>query len=257
MLDQTFCHIPGIGRDTERRLWSDGCADWDTLLQNPREFQYGNAALETVIRMVNESQEALHNKHHQYFATKLGRSESWRAWPHFQDACAYLDIETDGGNHGDSVTMVGVYDGQKFHCLIKDDNLDTFRDFITHFSMIVSFFGSVFDLPMLTKRFKGLEFDQIHLDLCFTLKDLGYRGGLKKIEKQLGISRVAEVDGLGGMDAIRLWRAHQAGSPSALKTLIEYNREDVENLPNLAQVAYDGMSRAVRSAKRLTGATQK
>jgi uncharacterized protein YprB with RNaseH-like and TPR domain len=249
VLTQTFCHIPGIGRDTERRLWSEGCHDWDCLLQNSRDFSYGNASYDTVIRMVNESQEALANKNHQYFASKLGRSEAWRAWPHFQDACAYLDIETDGSNHGEAVTMVGIYDGSKFRCLIKNADLEDFRDYVTHFSMIVTFFGSVFDLPMLCKRFKGLEFDHIHLDLCFTLKDLGYKGGLKKIEKQLGINRVAEVEGLGGMDAIRLWRAHQAGSPSALKTLIEYNREDVENLPKLAQVAYDGMSRAAKLAQ--------
>ena len=107
--------------------------------------------------------------------------------------------------------------------------------------MIVTFFGSGFDIPMIKRAFPRCPIDQIHLDLCPALKRLGYRGGLKKIERQIGIQREDEADGLNGMDAIRLWREFQHGNSASLDRLIAYNREDVVNLEVLAQIAYDGL----------------
>jgi uncharacterized protein YprB with RNaseH-like and TPR domain len=79
------------------------------------------------------------------------------------------------------------------------------------------------------------------MDLCFALRDIGYKGGLKKIEKQLGISRGDDTDGLTGLDAVRLWRQHQLGIESALERLIAYNREDVVNLETISEIAYKGL----------------
>jgi hypothetical protein len=45
---------------------------------------------------------------------------------------------------------------------------------------------------------------------------LGYRGGLKYIEKKFGISRDQEIDGMDGYDAVRLWQAYQWGDEAAL-----------------------------------------
>ncbi len=136
--------------------------------------------------------------------------------------------------------MVGLYDGKDFQCLVKGDNLENFRDIISNYSMIVTFFGSGFDLPMLTKRFPGLKFDQLHIDLCPTLRRVGIRGGLKKIEKEIGISRGDELEGLNGYDAILLWQRYQRNrDDSALEKLIAYNREDVVNLEKLAEIAFE------------------
>lgn len=169
----------------------------------------------------------------------LAESESWRAWPEFQDRCVYLDIETDGGSTGQSITTIGLYNGEEYRCLVKGKDLEVFRDAITHYSYLVTFFGTGFDLPMIRKRFRNLHMDQIHLDLCYALKQVGFRGGLKKIEKQLGIARGEDTDGLSGMDAVRLWREYDwGGREESLATLIAYNREDVVNLKTLAEIAY-------------------
>lgn len=242
MLTRTFCHVQGIGRETEKSLWAQGCADWPTYLTEPDRFSVGGAAREIVRGTLERSAEALESKEHQYFRKALGQAEAWRAWPEFRSHCVYLDIETDGGNSGNAVTTVGLYDGSNFQCLVKGQDLESFRDVISHYGMIVTFYGSGFDLPMLQKRFRGLEFDQIHLDLCFALKRLGYRGGLKKIEKQIGISRGEDTDGLSGLDAIRLWREYERGRDESLETLIAYNREDVVNLERLAEIAYQELS---------------
>lgn len=165
--------------------------------------------------------------------------EAWRAFPQFRSSCVYLDIETDGTQGSNSVTTIGLYDGKDYQCLVKGIDLENFRDIISHYSMIVTFFGAGFDLPVLQKRFLGLRFDQIHIDLCPVLKQVGFRGGLKSIERELGIQRSEQTAGLTGRDAIFLWRRFtNLRDDRALETLIAYNREDVVNLERLAEVAY-------------------
>ena len=171
-------------------------------------------------------------------------AEAWRAWPDFRDRCVYLDIETDGGRTGSAITTIGLYDKDGFTGLVRHNDLGNFPDIISRYSMIVTFFGASFDLPMLQKRFGSVRFDQIHLDLCPTLRRLGLKGGLKSIEKQLGLSRGEDTDGLTGLDAIRLWRRYERGDQNALDTLIAYNREDVVNLEILAEHAYTRLKAA-------------
>lgn len=150
-----------------------------------------------------------------------------------------LDIETEGKSGEDQVTCIGLYDGQKYTCLLKGEDIESFRDLISHYSMVITFFGTGFDLPVLMNRFPGLVLDQIHLDLCPVLKDLGYRGGLKKIETAFNIERSEETAGLNGRDAIRLWNDYRRGNDGALDLLVRYNKEDTVNLMTLAEAAYE------------------
>ena len=244
MLRKTFLHVPGIGRVMERSLWEQGCDDWDTLLAAPHRFSYGTAPLEAVVADIQTSRERLEAREHQFFAQRLRASEAWRAYEEFKDSCVYLDIETDGTKGTDCVTTIGMWDGQSFTALIKGRDLEEFRDRISHYSMVVTFFGAGFDLPILEQRFPGLRFDQIHVDLCPVLRQLGYRGGLKKIERTLGIAREGDIAGVGGLDAVHLWRAYEwRGSERALATLVAYNEADVVNLEKLAAFAYPRMVR--------------
>lgn len=240
MLRQSFIHVPGIGPAAERSLWEQGCADWDAYLAEPDRFSLGSARIDHVGTFLELSRDALAEREHQFFARHLGLAESWRAWPDFKDTAVYLDIETDGGNSGDAITMIGLYDSTGFQCLTRDEGLGAFPDIMSRYSMVVTFFGASFDLPMIQKKFTGFRFDQLHLDLCPTLKRVGFKGGLKKIEKAVGIARPDEAEGLNGRDAIRLWRQYERyGDIGAKETLIAYNREDVVNLETLAQIAYD------------------
>ena len=239
MLRETFVHLPGIGLETERNLWAQGCGDWECFLNATQEYAVGSASREAARRELLRSRDALAEEHHQYFARKLRQRHAWRAWPEFKNSCVYLDIETDGSTSPESVTMIGLYDGATFQCLTKGEDLESFRDVISRYSMIVTFFGTSFDLPVLQKRFGGILFDQIHLDLCNLLKMVGIRGGLKRIEAEHGIIRSEETAGLTGFDAVKLWRDHLRGREGALERLIAYNREDVVNLEPLMQLAYD------------------
>lgn len=242
MLQRTFCHVPGIGVTAERALWDQGCESWDSYLADPMRYSIGSADRDVARQVIEASRDALAGRRHQYFTHALGLGESWRAWEEFRDACVYLDIETDGGRHGSSITTIGLYDGREFQCLVQGHDLDSFRDIISHYAMVVTFFGSQFDMPLLQKRFRGQWFDQIHIDLCFALRKLGYKGGLKRIEKELGIARSEETDGLSGRDAIYLWQAYRRGHDASLERLIAYNREDVVNLETLADIAFTRLS---------------
>lgn len=246
MLEQTFSHIPGIGTTAEQSLWEQGCHSWQALLDHLDTYRVGQAETQNVKEHLERSIASLAELDPRYFTFTLGQKEAWRAFPEFRSRCVYLDIETDGGSGGNSVTTVGMYDGREFVALIKDQNLDEFPERIAEYGMIVTFFGASFDLPMLQKRFRGLRFDQIHIDLCPTLRRVGYRGGLKKIERQVGISRGDDTDGLNGMDAVRLWRRFTLlRDDEALRTLIAYNREDVVNLERLTELAYSKLRREV------------
>lgn len=237
MLRRTFLHVPGLGQTTERLLWDQGCTDWSHYLAEPRAFRTAGADPGQVRETLEASEAALEAGRHQFFAEALGARHAWRAWPEFRPRCLYLDIETDGGFGGESVTCVGLYDGERFRCLVQGDDLAEFPSVLSHYGLVVTFFGSGFDIPMLRRAFPYLGFDQIHLDLCPAFRRLGIRGGLKRIEKEFGIDR-GLTDGLDGRDAIRLWSAYRRGDDSALELLVAYNRQDVVNLEKLASLAY-------------------
>ncbi len=246
MLRRTFLHVEGINPEVEQSLWRQGCRDWDEFLREPERFDVGSADPAAVVEQIRLSKDRLDAGDHAFFARRLGLTHAWRAYPDFRDRCAYLDIETDGGKFGKSITLIGLYDGEQFHHWVRGEGLEGFRDAISHYSMVVTFFGSRFDLPLLEQRFRGLKFDQIHLDLCPTLRRIGLSGGLKRIEKELGIVRQADVDGLGGRDAIQLWKAYELQhDEDDLRRLVAYNREDVVNLETLAVYAYGKLSKAV------------
>ncbi len=245
MLERSFAHIPSLGLATERALWEQGCRDWGTYLLDPDRFGSGVVSRDVMRRSVEQSAVALAERNHNYFRSGLGSDKAWRAFPEFRESCVYLDIETDGGKSGSSITTIGLFDGSEFRALIQGKDLDDFPEIMAQYKMVVTFFGASFDIPMLQKAFKDVRFDQIHIDLCPTLRQIGVRGGLKKIEKQLGIARGDDTDGLDGLDAIRLWRRYKnLGEDEALETLIAYNREDVVNMERLAEFAYEGLSKS-------------
>jgi len=75
----------------------------------------------------------------------------------------------------------------------------------------------------------------------YPLKNIGYSGGLKKIECSLGIRRSEETVGISGFEAVRLWNKYKKGNDEALELLIKYNKEDVENLKTIIEMTYQKM----------------
>ena len=242
MLTSTFIHAPGVGPTTEQSLWAQGVTTWQDYLDRAGELRLAPRHKAALAETLDHSAAALAAGRADYFAQALPRREQWRALSHFPKI-GYLDIETNGGTDGDAVTLIGLYDGAETHFYVKGENLAQFAYEAQDYDGFVTFFGTGFDLPMLTRRFPVLRSvfaDRLHVDLCPLLKRLGHTGGLKRIEQALRIPRTPETDGLGGMDAVRLWRAWRRGGPQAgdaRRLLLAYNREDVENLQTLLRYA--------------------
>jgi uncharacterized protein len=255
MLQSTFQHIPGIGEKTEKRLWARGCKSWSHLLHDHYDLPK-----DTYIRLkagALESISRLDAKDHEYFRRCLPSKLAWRAYDDFKDDACYIDIETTGLSWEYAhVTTVCLHSGKETRTYIYEQNLGDLKEDLQQYKYLVSFNGARFDLPFLSNNL-GLKFPHIHLDLMQPLRNLGYRGGLKAIEKQLGLSR--ESDGVTGLDAVYLWHAYRSGKPTvvagkrvageeALNMLIEYNRDDTVNLEKLAEITVGTLKKKHSSA---------
>jgi hypothetical protein len=68
---------------------------------------------------------------------------------------------------------------------------------------------------------------------------LGFKGGLKGCERQLGLDR-GDLKDIDGFFAVLLWGEYQrTGDQKALDTLLAYNIQDTINLETLIVTAYN------------------
>lgn len=246
LLEATYLHAQGVGRTTEQKLWQAGARDWDTYLASPdTNWPLTRAQRALLTPTVEESKARLDAEDFRWFAEMLPANEHWRAVPAFGHRLAFVDIETTGGMDADDLTVVGIYDGYQMRQFVRGLNLHEMPEALEESAILVTFFGTGFDLPFLRRAFPSLPFDQMHVDLCYLLKRLGYRGGLKSIESQFGIRRSSATSGLSGWDAVRLWREYRRGRKASLDTLLAYNGEDVRNMATLLSEGYRRMARQI------------
>ncbi|OQW34743.1 MAG: hypothetical protein A4E19_17645 [Nitrospira sp. SG-bin1] len=244
MLTSSFIFLPGVGPVTERRWWQHGLIDWQNFLARPsvaglsesRKIWYDDA--------LREAQSLTEQGLIPMVGSRLPRREQWRLYDVCRSRTGYLDIETTGGSpdSGD-VTIVGLHRAGRTTILVRDENLSSeeLQAELDHCDLLVTFFGSVFDVPYLYAKFPRLRFPALHFDLCFAARRLALRGGLKHIEQEMGIARDTAISGLDGLDAVRLWFQWRGGDSVARETLVSYNRADTENLVLLADRFYENL----------------
>ncbi|HTA57610.1 MAG TPA: ribonuclease H-like domain-containing protein [Candidatus Baltobacteraceae bacterium] len=245
MLQQTFIHIPGIGKETERELWKHGIRSWDDADRFEKRFgAVGGRLHQKLDEYIPRSREAVRRRDAKFFERLSALGEAWRIYPEFADDCVYLDIETTGlSSVFDSVTMVGLYDGRRYKVFVEGENLNELPAQLKNYSVVVTFNGSGFDLRFLKLAFPDLVLPPIHIDLRWVTRRLGIKGGLKSVEEKFGLKRDESVEDLTGFDATVLWAKHLRGDKTALEQLIRYNTEDVVHLKAIMEIAYDRLTK--------------
>ena len=244
MLTSTFVLLNGIGPHTERRLWHTGVLDWTTFLQLPSLSGISRTRKTWYDAHLAAAQSHLQAGHAQYFATCLKSREHWRLFGTFRHRVLYLDIETTGMSAREGhITVVGLYRNGRMTSLVRGETLteDRLRDELDQTDLLVTFFGSGFDIPYLQAKFPRLDFQKPHFDLCFAARRLGLQGGLKVIEQELHIDRERDIVGLDGWEAVRLWYQWKGGDDAARDLLLRYNTADTRNLELLAEQLYEQM----------------
>ena len=236
VLQQYLGHLPHVGAAREKLFRAEGCACWDDVMCAHRPLAgLSLLAWDEVRRAAEQSAQALARDEVSYFTTRLPSLEHWRVLAQWVDGASFFDIETSGLEADSIVTLVCCFHGGRPLRFLADENLDDFLDLLEQVKLLVSFNGTSFDVPRVLARFHIPELPCPHVDLRWLCHHAGWRGGLKKIERELGLRRPADLEGLGGAEAVWLWQAwSERRDEKARRTLERYCSADTVMLRLLA-----------------------
>lgn len=241
MIESTFQILPRVGAKKEKALWECGIRRWSEFIDCEEIGPVKPKDKGRFDSLLNHAYDLLDDGDSRGLGEMLKTGEHWRLYNRFRDSASFLDIETDGLERDSTVTVVTVCRGKEVHTLVNGENLtsETLSKAMEGTSMFVTFNGCCFDVPVLRCSFPDVDFEYPHFDLRFGCRKVGMCGGLKQVEKDIGIVRsdnIAEVD---GFEAVRLWKRWiNSGDREARDRLVEYNVADTVNLRELADLAY-------------------
>jgi uncharacterized protein len=219
---------PRVSLLKEKLFWETGVHSWEQFSCESKH--------ETFLAQCTQELKA---QNCSFFANHLKSDQHWRLFGEFQHSVAYVDIETTGlSKHENQITTIALYDGQKTKTYVNGKNLNEFISDLSQYQLLITFNGKTFDVPFI-EHFFGVKIAMPHIDLRYVMKRLGLAGGLKSIERQLGLDR-AELSAVDGFFAVFLWREFKRSNHiGALETLLAYNCADVLNLEHLMIHAYN------------------
>ncbi len=230
MLRSTFLHlVRGVDAEREAELWRKGILSWE-------DFENRNPTRETILAKHTLSpfsapRAALSAGDIGFFAKALHRREHFRIALEVPKKTLFLDIETTGlSRYYDVITMIGwCYQG-RYQAVVRGQSENALRTVLRDAQVLITFNGSLFDLPFLRTAFTDLRLPPVHVDLRFLAKRVGLSGGQKAIENILAYKRKGAASDIRGEIAPVLWHRYRQGDQDALKLLIEYNHCDVEGM---------------------------
>jgi uncharacterized protein len=249
IIRQSFVLLDRITLDAERRIWQQGIKDWKDFRQRESILRISNKRKGFYDLQLLRLEQQLKTESLASFFDLLPISERWRLFPLLKENALYIDIET-AQRYGD-ITVLGAWDGKTYYSFVKGCNLDKdlVRDLFSRYRLFITFNGSSFDLPIIERYFGGvLPEGYLHIDLRHLLARLGFEGGLKSIELQLGITRPEEISSMTGADAAILWHEFLLTQDAEMvELLLEYNAADCRNLEPLAEYAVAALWSRIRA----------
>ena len=151
-----------------------------------------------------------------------------------------IDVEATYWNG--PISVIGVYkpkDGEiDYQSFVKGENLsaENLKQAFKECELLITFNGLSYDVPEIEKQYPEVLPKAIPvIDLYLLARSLKLDTNLKVLEKTFNISRAEIVDDKRRIST-KLWRRYEQKKDfQALKTLIEYNRQDTINLYPLAE----------------------
>ncbi len=248
MLVSTFQLGPGLGPAREKSLWQLGVARWADYGEAGSPCAAKDAPLRAAIALASAAYAA---GDVDGLAALLPSSEHWRLFGEYGGDAAHLDIETSDDVVGhEGISAIGVLDRHGPRLFLADRDLHEFPDAARGWSMLVTFNGLAFDLPILRRAFPDWQPPLAHVDLRHVLGRLGHRGTLKQLEERLAplhLQRPEHLRGLSGTGAGPLFRRGRDGDRRARQLFAEYNLYDAIGLRTLMAYAYNGRFEALAS----------
>ena len=261
MIQSTFQLARGLGPVRERALWRAGIARWSDFVSSSDEVKLPRGAGAALRASIEDAAGAFAARDADRLAALLPSREHWRLFDAFGDDAAYLDIETSDDLVGfEGISAIGVLDRRGPRLWLAGRDLHEFPERARRWSMLVTFNGGSFDLPILRRAFPDWAPPRCHVDLRHVLSRLGHDGGLKAIERRLAalrLARPAHLSGIDGWDAAWLFRRGRDGDREALRRFAEYNLYDAINLRTLMAWAYNALVESeTRDAPAVRAATR-
>lgn len=243
LIRETLVHLDGIGPGTELKLWRAGISDWADL----RSTKFARRA--HLARALEASEDALTRGDLAFFFQRLPVTDRWRLFYDFADSFVGVDIETTGLSVYDVITLIGVETEAGYRTFIRGANLEEAVPILEAAAALITFNGTLFDLPFIRRTFPGIHLPAPHLDLRFLGRRVGLRGPLKTVERLAGFARSDELSALGGFAATVLWSefAHER-NVAALELLIKYNAADTAVLKPMCQLIVNRLSEHLRES---------
>lgn len=251
MLTSSFLFAKGMTDDLERALWARGITTWELARTHQDEVAdvIGGARAAKVMDGIAQATAAIAAGDAAWFKANWPDKEQWRLWQGYcpREQIALVDIETTGLTPGyDQITVIGLADGGGARVFVAgrpqpgDEPIEKFREAIKPYRLLVTFNGVNFDVPFIERSFRdhAFHFDMPHLDLLYPARALGLTGGLKDMEKALGIARSDEIKDIRGGEAIQLWGQWRAGDANAYRRLTAYCKADCLNLAAFADAVH-------------------
>jgi len=240
MLESTFLHLPGVGPTSEEKLWNSGISTWgeyEARFVQPTLFEIDGAEPDSPL---SSSWRALRSGDANYFARLLPRSEYHRILLSFPAQTLFVDIETTGLSRWyDYITVVGWEMDGVYGAHVTGQRPERMYEAFAKAKAIVTFNGTMFDIPFLKKEFPNLPIPECHVDLRFFSRRTDISGGQKIIEKQLGIERPMHLQDVVGESAPVLWYAYRWGDLKSLELLVEYNHSDIQGLKQILDIVVE------------------
>ncbi|MFC1670176.1 ribonuclease H-like domain-containing protein [Spirochaetota bacterium] len=223
MIDGCFTHFDGIGLKTESKLRNLGFNSWEDCLSRQQELPFSATRRNYFIDSIKECRFHHKKKDISYFVSKYPPREHWRILAAYYDRATYFDIETTGLSwYYSNISVITAFRKGKVYKFLHGENLEDFLELIEKSEMLVSFNGNCFDIPFIERAFNIPEICCPHVDLRWVSYYLGYRGGLKAIEKAINIERPNSIKDIDGYEAVNLYYKWEEGDGEARDLLVKY-----------------------------------